>query len=192
MQRTQWVNGHLIISAFVFACPYSVDPEAVRLSNADQSHLTTMASEHEHSHEHQMENALQVLRDHGHRITEPRKAMLIVLTAEHGPFSAEDLHKKIGDNGCDVVTVYRSLAAMEEIGVVRRCDFGDGVYRYEFNSGEHHHHHIVCRSCRDVQTIDLCVADSLERIARNMGYAKVTHILEVFGVCPNCQQKEKT
>lgn len=150
-------------------------------------------SSHDHSHcdhsDAQMTTALQVLRDHGHRITEPRKAMLAILTTVHGPFSAEDLHKKIDGKGCDVVTVYRSLAAMEEIGVVRRCDFGDGVYRYEFNSGEHHHHHIVCRSCRDVQTLDLCVADSLERIARNMGYAKVTHILEVFGVCPQCQLK---
>ena len=97
------------------------------------------------------------------------------------------MHQRLEKGSCDLVTVYRSLAAMEEINVVRRCDFGDGSYRYEINTGEHHHHHIICRSCHGVQTLDLCVADGLERMARQMGYSKVTHMLEIFGVCPKCQ-----
>lgn len=125
----------------------------------------------------------------GHRVTAPRRAMLAILTSEHGPFSAGELHRKMGRKGCDVVTVYRSLQAMEEIGVLRRCDFGDGVYRYEFNAGEHHHHHIICRMCRSVETLDLCMAESLERLARDKGYRNVTHTLEVFGVCPTCAKK---
>ena len=143
------------------------------------------------SHEHPpaekaIEAALEVLRANGLRVTNPRMAMLGILTREHGPFSAEELHRRMGDGGCDVVTVYRSLQAMEEVGVLRRCDFGDGTYRYEFNSGEHHHHHIICRNCRSVETLDLCVADSLERLARSKGYLNVTHTLEVFGICPAC------
>ncbi|MEK0450560.1 MAG: hypothetical protein RL088_2828 [Verrucomicrobiota bacterium] len=130
--------------------------------------------------------ALEKIRASGGRVTEPRKAMLSVLIKEHGPFSAEELHKKIGVAGCDVVTVYRSLQAMEEIGVLRRCDFGDGTYRYEFNHGEHHHHHIICRVCRSVETLDMCVADGLERLARQKGYQNVTHTLEIFGVCAKC------
>ena len=82
---------------------------------------------------------------------------------------------------------------MEELDIVRRCDFGDGTYRYEINLADHHHHHIICRACRSVEVIDLCVADALERMARQMGYANVTHTLEIFGVCPKCQQaREKT
>lgn len=146
----------------------------------------------DHAHPSPDENfaaALQTLRDHQHRVTEPRKAMLAVLTHEHGPFTAEELHARLAGGICDLVTVYRSLAAMEEINLVRRCDFGDGTYRYEFNTGEHHHHHIVCRVCHGVETLDLCVADGLERMARQMGYANVTHILEIFGVCPKCQRQ---
>ena len=37
-----------------------------------------------------------------------------------------------------------------------------------------------------VETLDFCVADGLERIARRMGYADVTHTLEVFGTCSVC------
>lgn len=133
--------------------------------------------------------ALQTMRDHQHRITAPRKEILTVLTREHGPFTAEELHAQMPAGVCDLVTVYRCLAAMEGINLVRRCDFGDGSYRYEFNTGEHHHHHIVCRLCHQVETLELCVADGLERMARQMGYSNVTHLLEIFGVCPRCQRK---
>lgn len=135
-----------------------------------------------------LDAALAKLRKNGQRVTEPRKALLTVLTREHGPFTAEELHRKLKGGLCDVVTVYRCLAAMEEIRLVRRCDFGDGSYRYEFNTGEHHHHHLICRVCGSVQTLDLCVVDGLERMARQMGYANITHMLEVFGVCPKCQR----
>jgi Fur family ferric uptake transcriptional regulator len=149
-----------------------------------------MASPHP-SNSEKLASALETLRAHGQRLTKPRQAMLEVLTREHGPFSAEELHQRLKSGMCDLVTVYRCLAAMEEINLVRRCDFGDGSYRYEFDTGEHHHHHVICRGCRKVETLDFCVADSLERIVRQMGYANVGHTLEIFGICPKCQKTAK-
>ncbi len=134
-----------------------------------------------------LEGALETLRELGHRITAPRRALLAVLTQEHGPFTAEELHGRLRDQRCDPVTVYRSLSALEEANLVRRCDFGDGVYRYEFNTGEHHHHHIICRNCGSVKNLEVCFADGLERMVRQMGYANVTHTLEIFGTCIACQ-----
>jgi Fe2+ or Zn2+ uptake regulation protein len=144
--------------------------------------------DHPSAQEH-FESALQTLREHKNRITEPRKMLLSILTQEHGPFKAEELHGRM-KGVCDLVTVYRCLAAMEEINLVRRCDFGDGSYRYEFNTGEHHHHHIICRVCHSAETLDFCVADGLERMARQLGYANVTHTLEIFGVCTACQARK--
>jgi Fe2+ or Zn2+ uptake regulation protein len=144
----------------------------------------------EHSPNKALAHALEQLRANAMRVTEPRKAMLGILTRQHGPFSAEELHQKVKDCGCDVVTVYRSLQAMEEIGVVRRCDFGDGTYRYEINHGEHHHHHIICRVCRKVEVLDHCMAGKLEKIAGEMGYSNITHTLEIFGICPKCARRE--
>ncbi len=83
----------------------------------------------------QFETALELLRANHQRVTEPRKAILGILTKEHGPFTAEEVHRRMKKGSCDLVTVYRSLAAMEESSVVRRCDFGDGAYRYEINTG---------------------------------------------------------
>ncbi len=145
-------------------------------------------SHHVHpAHGEALEGALAALRKVGHRITLPRRALLETLICEHGPFTAEELHKRLPAGLCDLVTVYRSLGALEETDLVRRCDFGDGSYRYEFNTGENHHHHIICRQCGSVRTLDVCFADGLERLVRQMGYAQVTHTLEIFGVCVACQ-----
>lgn len=137
-----------------------------------------------------LESALERLRERQLRVTSPRRAILGILTGEHGPFSIEELHGRLAEGECDVVTVYRSVAAMEAAGLVRRCDFGDGVYRYEFDHGDHHHHHLICRRCDRVETLDLCVADTPERLAREKGYREVSHVMEIFGICPDCQQTE--
>src|ERR1043165_5026140 len=98
------------------------------------------AMPHDHSSD-PLAGALHVLREHGQRVTGARKAVLEVLLAEHGPFTAEEIHRRLPEGECDAVTVYRTVPALEAIDVVRRCDFGDGVYRYEFNHAAHHHHH---------------------------------------------------
>jgi len=134
-------------------------------------------------------NALNALRDRKHRITTPRREILAVLATDHGPFTIEEIHKRLGKQSCDIVTVYRNLATLEELGLVRRCDFGDRVYRYELNVDEHHHH-IVCRVCAKVETLDLCAVAGLERMAKRMGYTSVTHSMELFGICPKCRKSK--
>lgn len=162
-------------------------PESSLPSHSDERGGDT----HAHTHADSLDDALEALRRLGHRITAPRKALLSVLTQEHGPFTADELHKRLPADLCDPVTVYRCIATLEEANLVRRCDFGDGMYRYEFNTGEHHHHHVICRSCGSVVTLNVCFADGLERMVRQMGYANVTHTLEIFGVCAGCQNKPR-
>ncbi len=135
----------------------------------------------------QLEAALQTLRDRRYRITPARREILHILTHEHGPFSAEDLQSRI--EGADLVTVYRTLAMLDKTGLARRCDFGDGAYRYEFNTGDAHHHHVICRACGKVEIVAPCLSEPLDRFAEKMGYAEVTHTLEFFGICPACQKQ---
>lgn len=130
--------------------------------------------------------AMRKLTHHAMRITAPRRAMLAYLLREHGPFSADELHTRLASDECDAVTVYRSLQAMEAIGVLRRHEFGDGISRYEFNHGENHAHYLVCRQCHTRTPLDFCGAEGVERIARRMGYGSVSHSLTVFGECKAC------
>jgi Fur family ferric uptake transcriptional regulator len=79
---------------------------------------------------------------------------------------------------------------LEEMGMVKRFDFGDGAARFELvgEGDDGHHHHLVCTRCAEVVEIDECFSGEIEsRIAAANGFKSVTHKLEFFGICPECQ-----
>lgn len=98
----------------------------------------------------------------------------------------EDLHRKLGNSGCDLVTIYRCLAQFEKIGVARRVEFGDGIARYEFRDSDDHHHHIICRNCHAVEDLDACLIEPLERSVKKKGFSEISHSLEFYGLCRQC------
>lgn len=133
--------------------------------------------------------ALDVLRQKHLRITGPRRLILDLLTQEHGPFTVDEIHARVRHHGADRVTVYRCLATLAEIGLVRRCDFGDDKWRYEYSADPaHHHHHIICKTCRKVEIIDSCVAEDLTKLVAAKGYTDISHSLEFFGICRTCRK----
>lgn len=84
------------------------------------------------------------------------------------------------------------MALFEHLGLVRRIDLGDGLARFEIADNDpdgHHHHHLVCRRCERIVQLDDCIlADMESRLSRHYGFQEITHRLEFFGVCPDCQR----
>lgn len=136
-----------------------------------------------------IDDAIDVLRREHYRITEPRKAMLAVLAEESKPLSAEELHRRIGAEKADLVTIYRSLEAFEKAGIVQRFNLESGKSLYELVEENHHHHHIICRKCHRAEKLETCEMEKLESLARNLGYADVSHVLELYGVCEECRDE---
>ena len=91
---------------------------------------------------------------------------------------------------CDLATIYRAMHLLEEMGMVKRFDFGDGTARFELvGEGDGHHHHLICTRCAEVVEIDECFLREIEsRLAAQNGFKAVTHKLEFFGICPACQR----
>ena len=129
------------------------------------------------------------LKSAGLRITQPRVAILDALIRRNAPASIEQLHRDLANDACDLVTVYRCLAVFEELGLVRRCFFHNGAGLYEINLDDSHHYHIVCKTCGKVERIDASLTDTTERMLRERGYDQVTHLVEFFGICPECRKK---
>ncbi|HRG56565.1 MAG TPA: transcriptional repressor, partial [Lacunisphaera sp.] len=65
-----------------------------------------------------MNEARERIRLGGLRITKPRLAIIDALLRRHGPSSIEHIHQGMGARRCDMVTVYRCLAAFEQLGMV--------------------------------------------------------------------------
>jgi Fur family ferric uptake transcriptional regulator len=147
-----------------------------------------------HAHTHSPREALseltERLRRQSRKITGPRKAILDILRKHSHPLTNREILAAMPESHCDLATIYRAMHLLEDLGMVKQFDFGDGIARFELvgDGGDAHHHHLVCTRCAHVVELDECFSDEIEkRIADKNGFKSVTHKLEFFGICPDCQ-----
>ena len=128
-----------------------------------------------------VEKAIGKIRGGGHKVTPQRLAVLWGIAAEQHQ-SMEEIRARCPEVG--MVTVYRTLDLLSELGLVRRLDLGGGP-RYEL--AEDHHHHLICEDCGSVTEFEQCPLD-LRRLPRVGGGFEVrAHSLEVYGTCSDCR-----
>jgi Fur family ferric uptake transcriptional regulator len=142
------------------------------------------------------------LRESGHRLTIPRKAILDVLSNSHNHPSAEEIyfavHKVYSNIG--LTTIYRTLDLFIQTGLIFKFDFGDGKARYELTEGPggpQHHHHLVCTRCYRVINYTDFVDEELELVKRTekelskkFGFSIDNHLIQFYGVCKRCRKNE--
>ena len=121
------------------------------------------------------------------RITKPRIAIIESLKQHKGPISIERIHQEVGEEVCDLVTVYRCLSAFETHGIVRRSYLHNGTCLYEVTLGAARNYHIICKSCGQTEHVDYFPVEGIKRMLEDRGYAEVSHVVEFFGLCPACQ-----
>jgi Fe2+ or Zn2+ uptake regulation protein len=129
----------------------------------------------------------------GVRYTPGRRQVVAALSRADGPRSAAELHREMGGS-VPVSSVYRSLAVLEQAGVVEPHHGARGLTRYEMAEWlTGHHHHLVCESCGAVEDIELPrdLEKELERLVGQVSglssFAASGHALEVDGRCMRCR-----
>ncbi len=136
--------------------------------------------------------AAERLRGAGGRVTKQRLAMVQALAARGRPATIEQIHADVGGAAaCDLVTIYRSMAAFEQLGLVRRSFFHNGTALYELILEQPERYHLYCKATQRVETLDPELAGELRRAIeevqqklRARGYGEVSHMVEFFGVVP--------
>jgi Fur family transcriptional regulator, ferric uptake regulator len=144
---------------------------------------------HRH-HSPELPDLTEKLRRKSRRVTIPRQAILRILRTHRRPLTIKEIHQYLSPVDCDLATVYRSMHLLERMAIVKRFDLGEGAARFELlgEGDDGHHHHLVCTRCSNIVELEECFPEELQdKIAAANGYAKVTHRLEFFGVCPRCQ-----
>lgn len=131
------------------------------------------------------------IRTAGMRVTKPRVALVEVLLKQTGPVSIERIHQAVGTKSCDLVTIYRCLAAFESLGLVRRSYLHNGTCLYELTANSKRFSHVVCKHCGSTEKVDYAVPAEVEHKLLDRGYAQLTHVVEFFGLCPACQLAAK-
>ena len=138
-----------------------------------------------------MSDAAEILRaasQHGHRLTRPRRLVVQALAGAEEPLSARALHEAVGAERIDLVTVYRTLDWLMEIGLARAVLTGEGAERVELVPPGRHTHHLVCDACGAVRTVSICGLDRsiAERIEREHDFHVDHHQLVFHGRCGSC------
>lgn len=134
------------------------------------------------------QNIIKEIKLKGGRITNQRKLIINSLLNFSHPFSTEELYKSITNEVIDLATIYRTLSSLVEMKLLTLIDFQDGVQRYEYiSSNKHHHHHIVCKECKSIEPIHICLSNTKLNKLKQLGYTDISHNLEFFAVCKNCQ-----
>lgn len=139
----------------------------------------------------------KVLKEKGFKFTNQRAEIYNVFLKHEGShLSTEEVYEYVSkeDPEIGIATVYRTLQLFEELDVLYRISFDDGVARYEIKSNEsvHRHHHLICLDCGKVIEFKLDLLDGLEdEIQKDEGFKIVDHNLKFYGYCKDCYNKNK-
>lgn len=133
---------------------------------------------------------LQALQNDGCRITHSRKVIVNLLIQSDralGPIEIYDLARKEYP-ALGLVTVYRTLEKLEELGLIQRVHMPDGCHRY-LKSAQGHEHLLLCTKCGKTVTFS---GDDLNQlntsVSQKTGFVIQDHWLQLFGLCPKCQE----
>ncbi len=136
--------------------------------------------------QHPMEEAL---REAGLRVTRQRAAIVQVLSEAEDHPDASEVHRRAReiDDTVSLATVYRTLATLEERGVIHRHVFDNATARFETTDAPHHDHIIDVDSGEVIEFSSPEIERLQREIARARGYEVVTHRHELY-----CRKRRAT
>ena len=126
----------------------------------------------------------------GQRITRQRDAVANVLERATRPLGAREVCDAVAESDPDVgrATVFRTLHALVEAGIVQRVSLAGGQTGYLICKTDGHHHHLVCTHCgRTTDLPETAVAPFLGRVERSHGFVVDHTSFDVYGRCATCR-----
>lgn len=139
------------------------------------------------------EQSVSILRQLRLKATPRRLEVMHCLEGEQVYLSAEEVwHRvkpRLGSIG--LPTVYRILDELAEARVITRIFGAERKQYFYMCANQEHHHHFVCDSCRRVMDFAQCGLEGVAgEIASSTGGKVLSHILQVNGLCAQCNRAE--
>lgn len=134
-----------------------------------------------------MKGVEDILQQHSLKNTKLRKAVLALLMRSDKGLSHQDLSKAL-DVEFDRVTLFRTLHAFEESGILHKIMDPNGIAKYAYSTQpddkQHCHAHFICLACGQVFCLDEVFP--LEEVKVPKGFSKKTIDVQVKGYCSKC------
>jgi Fe2+ or Zn2+ uptake regulation protein len=130
-----------------------------------------------------------ILRARGERMTGPRRAVLTALARCGEHLGAEDVVGAVAEVDPSVhrASVYRTLEALSQLGVVQHVHAGHGHTSYHLVRDRGPHLHAQCRTCGAVLDLSADLLDAVAgRLARQHGFVLDAGHVALSGTCRGC------
>jgi Fe2+ or Zn2+ uptake regulation protein len=132
-----------------------------------------------------------ILRSRGLRVTRKKTAILREILSSDHPLNAAELHRRVAERlPIDLATVYRTLNALRENGLLREISDGSGTLYYEIACVHNPvHPHFRCLHCRKITCLGTLSGESEAAVAKYAGGCEIEEIsITLSGVCAACRR----
>lgn len=129
------------------------------------------------------------LHSKGRRLTRQRQVIMAALQASRGHLDAEALHDRVkaSDPRISLATVYRTLSAMRELGLVASHQLGEDHAHFEATR-KGRHYHFACYQCGRVIEFTVDQVKPLLEALGEQAQLQITDVqLLLQGYCLKCQ-----
>ena len=130
-----------------------------------------------------------LLQTAGYRLTGPRQAVVEILAESQFVLDPTQvfLEARINYPTIGLVTIYRTIEKLEELGLVLRVHQPSGCHSL-IAAPTGHQHLMICRKCSRAEYFS---GDNLtqliSQIWKEHGFSVQDHWLELFGLCTICK-----
>lgn len=143
----------------------------------------------------QSEGIKKLFQKNGIKYTAKREEIYAVFLRNESPLSAEAIYQELLrtlTEDVNLSTIYRTLDVLTQKGLILKNTLRvEDRATYEINHHEHRHY-LTCVACGSVEPIKGCPLEAYEKLLiQQTGYRILEHHLEILGICPKCQMKEK-
>ena len=131
------------------------------------------------------------LREADLKLTPQRFAVLDYLIHSPGHPTAEQISADLNRRfpRASRATVYNTLNALRDAGLIHEIYMDDRVARYDANIEDHHH--FICRVCDRLEDVSRERIGPLSRCDLGPGYRVENHTVVMRGVCAACDRRKK-
>lgn len=122
-------------------------------------------------------------------MTTPRRAVLTVLSQNPGHHSMDEIAVLVAEGSPHVhrASVYRTLVALTNLGVVQHVHLGHGATAYHLTGDDGPHLHVQCRECGRIQDVPASVFDdAAARLRDGIGFVLDPTHVALSGLCREC------
>lgn len=133
---------------------------------------------------------VDVLRQHGERITLQRRLVIVALLDTRAHMTINDINRHVqakqAVNALSEPTIYRILQWLKDLELVSQTDMSESGIVYQI-IGSQKHHHLVCLNCNKTIDVDDVLFDDIRKqlLKQHDFNVRIDH-MAIYGQCADC------